>query len=123
MKSIPFIALLLSASLSFAQSQPDYQINWPAEYVPGKSKFFVHNEINVAAPPAAVWELLMDAEAWPEWYEGARDVSILNDEPTLSSSSLLHELFPNSAERLWSNAQIGSKVFDGHTLYQRRFLI
>lgn len=88
MKYIVLIALVLSASLSSAQSQPDYQINWPAEYVPGKSKFFVHNEINIAAPPSEVWRLLMDAEAWPTWYEGARNVAILNNEQSLSNTSV-----------------------------------
>ena len=51
-------------------------INWPAEYEPSKAKFFVHNKIDVNAPPEVVWQLLIQAEKWPEWYEGASNVRL-----------------------------------------------
>jgi uncharacterized protein YndB with AHSA1/START domain len=49
-------------------------IRWPSEYEPAKATFFVHNEIEIQASPEAVWEILIAAEKWPEWYEGASDV-------------------------------------------------
>jgi uncharacterized protein YndB with AHSA1/START domain len=51
-------------------------IHWPAEYEPAKTNFFVHNEIEVNAPPEYVWDLLMRAEEWPDWYEGAKNVRL-----------------------------------------------
>lgn len=56
----------------------DPGIRWPAEYDPADASFFVHNEIAIAAPPEAVWAVLMEAETWPEWYEGAADVRVTN---------------------------------------------
>jgi hypothetical protein len=53
-------------------------INWPEEFDPEKSKFFVHNEIEIAAPPEAVWKILIDAMAWESWYIGAKNVSFVN---------------------------------------------
>jgi uncharacterized protein YndB with AHSA1/START domain len=53
-----------------------FTIHWPAEYEPSKAKFFVHNRINVNASPEIVWELLIDAEKWPQWYNGASDLAL-----------------------------------------------
>jgi len=74
--------------LSMAQSFSD-QVNWPSGYGPSKSKFFVHNEIAIAAPADTVWRILVQAEAWPDWYEGAYNVSIVNSEKaTLESNTV-----------------------------------
>jgi uncharacterized protein YndB with AHSA1/START domain len=54
------------------------QIEWPSEFDPQKSKFFVHNEIEIAAPPEVVWKILIDALIWESWYEGAKNVSFVN---------------------------------------------
>ena len=56
------------------------RIYWPPLYVPERATFFVHNEIEVAASPEAVWRELIRAEAWPEWYEGATDVRVVGSE-------------------------------------------
>jgi hypothetical protein len=58
-------------------------INWPAEYEPSKAKFFVHNRIQVNAPPEIVWDLLIDAANWSSWYEGASNVELTNSESRL----------------------------------------
>lgn len=60
------------------------QIDWPEGYEPSQSKFYVHNEIEIDAPPKVVWEILIDALAWENWYEGAKEVSFVNS----SASSL-----------------------------------
>ncbi|HEX8876541.1 MAG TPA: SRPBCC domain-containing protein [Phycisphaerales bacterium] len=53
-------------------------IRWPERYQPSKATFFVHNEIEIDAPPQAVWDVLIQAEAWPSWYEGATDVKVID---------------------------------------------
>lgn len=55
---------------------PRDKIRWPAGYRPEEASFFVHNEVHVRAPPELVWEVLVHAEAWPTWYEGASDVKL-----------------------------------------------
>lgn len=76
MKFFLFLSLLFALVLNL-RSQ-DYEINWPKEYKPENSSFFVHNEIQVNAPAEYIWEILMQAETWPEWYEGAEDVKVIN---------------------------------------------
>lgn len=49
-------------------------IVWPEGFDPAKSKFYVENEIDIQASPETVWSILIDAEAWPVWYEGAKNV-------------------------------------------------
>ncbi|GAA0872978.1 hypothetical protein GCM10009117_21250 [Gangjinia marincola] len=58
------------------------KINWPANYKPEEAGFFVHNEIDINAEPQAVWDILIKAEDWPKWYEGATDVNIINNKST-----------------------------------------
>jgi uncharacterized protein YndB with AHSA1/START domain len=52
------------------------RINWPERYGPDRSGFFVHNEVDIAAPPEVVWAELVDAHTWPDWSEGAADVRL-----------------------------------------------
>ena len=54
------------------------RINWPERYLPNKSTFFVHNQIEISAPPAVVWDILQDVETWPKWYVGAADIALIN---------------------------------------------
>lgn len=73
------IAILLcgcySTKKSVERSLPySTQMSWPEEYKPEESKFFVHNEIDIIAAPQVVWDILMQAETWPVWYEGAKNV-------------------------------------------------
>jgi uncharacterized protein YndB with AHSA1/START domain len=55
---------------------PAHRINWPARYEPKEASFFVHNQIDIDAPPAAVWNVIVQAETWPSWYEGAENVQV-----------------------------------------------
>ncbi|MBX2914016.1 MAG: SRPBCC domain-containing protein [Cyclobacteriaceae bacterium] len=86
------IVLLLSMCISVAihaQSfDPEYSVNWPTGYEPGKSKFFVHNEIEIAATPEKVWAILVEAVAWPNWYEGAHDVVVSGNATALQQNSV-----------------------------------
>ena len=79
---LPIMVMLLLPCLTKAQmaevhpSPESYSIHWPEKYSPEKANFFVHNEIDIAASPAQVWEILIAASTWPEWYEGASDVQL-----------------------------------------------
>ncbi len=37
----------------------------------------MHNEIEIQAPPEVVWDILIRAECWPEWYPGATGVKVI----------------------------------------------
>lgn len=73
-KFITFLALSSLSSSLLAQ-----KINWPANYEPGKSKFFVHNEIDIKASPAAVWAVLIATKKWETYYKGASKVAFVNN--------------------------------------------
>lgn len=75
-----FFAISVS---SFAQQNTLEKINWPSEYEPSKSKFYVHNEIEIKAKPEVVWEFLIDALKWQSWYKGAKNVSFTNPKETV----------------------------------------
>ncbi len=76
---ILLLASCTSTKKKVAASQPfPEQINWPDEYSPGKAGFFVHNEININASSTVVWNILLQAETWPDWYEGAAEVKVKN---------------------------------------------
>jgi uncharacterized protein YndB with AHSA1/START domain len=59
------------------EALPPERIRWPAQYAPEDASFFVHNEREIAAPPEVVWDILVRADEWPRWYEGAEDVQVL----------------------------------------------
>jgi uncharacterized protein YndB with AHSA1/START domain len=68
-------AMVGCGSVPAVAPAPD-QINWPAAYEPAKATFFVTNQIDIAAPPAVVWQILIDASAWENFYKGASDVTV-----------------------------------------------
>ncbi len=76
MTKLIFILALFTSSFSlFAQENSNNSIDWPENYEPNKSKFYVENEIEINASPEVVWTILIDALKWESWYEGAKNVS------------------------------------------------
>ena len=57
-------------------------IRWPERYVPDEATFFVHNEVDISAPPQVVWDVLVEASTWADWYEGARNVQLAAEDAT-----------------------------------------
>jgi uncharacterized protein YndB with AHSA1/START domain len=51
-------------------------IHWPQGIVPEQADLFAHNDIVIAAPPAKIWEHLIHATAWPDWYSNARNATV-----------------------------------------------
>jgi hypothetical protein len=48
-----------------------------------------------------VWDILQDVEAWPEWYEGAKDIKLITDESFRGPLGLLQGTFiPNKLHGL-----------------------
>lgn len=65
-------------------------IIWPEGFHPTESKFYVENEIEIDASPEIVWSILIEAESWPNWYEGAKDVKVTGkNSPNLSQEAKL----------------------------------
>jgi uncharacterized protein YndB with AHSA1/START domain len=56
---------------------PPDQIRWPQAYEPERATFTITNSIDISAPPQIVWNELINAQAWPQWYKGAADVKVL----------------------------------------------
>jgi uncharacterized protein YndB with AHSA1/START domain len=65
---------------------PPDQIRWPEAYKPELATFTISNTITIAAPPQVVWNQLIHAESWPQWYEGATGVTVEG-----SSTGILQE--------------------------------
>lgn len=51
-------------------------INWPDKYQPEECAVHVVNELAMDVAPAAVWDCLIQASRWPEWYENASNVDV-----------------------------------------------
>ncbi|MDZ4070821.1 MAG: hypothetical protein U1C70_03255 [Sediminibacterium sp.] len=71
MKHLLAFVIFLNSIVS-AQTETD-TISLPAKYHPSKSKFYVHNEIEINASPATVWNILIDALQWESWYKSAKN--------------------------------------------------
>ena len=71
----------------FAQQSSAEKIDFPPAYEPSKSKFYVHNEIEINAKPEIIWGFIIDALKWQSWYKGAKNVSFTNPTDTALNSS------------------------------------
>ncbi|MEO1049902.1 MAG: SRPBCC domain-containing protein [Bacteroidota bacterium] len=79
MFSMPLLMSCYAKKKAIESGRPyNQQINWPEQYVPEQSKFYVHNKVDIEAPAEVVWDILLQAETWPEWYEGAANVKVQN---------------------------------------------
>jgi hypothetical protein len=86
-KFILALTLFATTFSVIAQQNSSKEIIWPSAYNPSKSKFYVHNEIEVSASPETVWAFLIDALKWQSWYVGAKNVSFTNSTDTVLNSS------------------------------------
>lgn len=79
-----------SVKKSVEESYPNSQaIVWPEAYTPEEAKFFVHNEIEISAPAEAVWEVLIQADEWEDYYSGASNLELgSNQSGRLSENSV-----------------------------------
>jgi uncharacterized protein YndB with AHSA1/START domain len=56
-------------------------IRWPPEFA--NAPVQVSNEILIEAPPEIVWEWLVRADLWPDWYPNSSNVEFLSFGPKL----------------------------------------
>jgi hypothetical protein len=98
-------------------------INWPEKYSPERTAVHAHNELEMPAPPEAVWAWLVRADLWPTWYSNSKGVVIEDGGRKLgpgvkfrwktfgtSLTSTVEEFVPN--ERLgWTARAMGVDVY------------
>ncbi|MCC5928886.1 MAG: DinB family protein [Cyclobacteriaceae bacterium] len=80
---ISFIINLIAINVNAQISSRKYNeaanlIAWPAEFDPKNSDFYVHNEIEIMAKPEVVWQLLVQASNWENWYDGIQNIRFEN---------------------------------------------
>lgn len=51
-------------------------IQWPKGFEPASADAYVHNDIWIKAPAAVIWDNLVRAPEWPQWYSNSADVSV-----------------------------------------------
>lgn len=61
--------------------------SWPAPFDPSTARVYAYNEIRTHLPAELLWQVLIEAAAWPRWYRNARDVSIDGGGQQLTSAS------------------------------------
>jgi uncharacterized protein YndB with AHSA1/START domain len=61
-------------SYSRKYNEAENKIQWPEKFNPKVSDFYVHNEIEVNARPEQVWQLLIQAKNWINWYDGIQNI-------------------------------------------------
>lgn len=60
-----------------ANRSPD--IHWPPGFDPLKADLFSHNELFINASCERVWQHIIEAPKWPQWYPNSKDVRIVSD--------------------------------------------
>jgi len=58
-------------------------IRWPERFLPDRAPVHVVNSLAIAAPPEAVWAVLIRAAGWHEFYANASKVVIEDGGPDL----------------------------------------
>ena len=67
------------------QRSPD--IHWPPALSLRWSEIFAHNEIEINAPSATVWNYLIQAQLWPQWCPGVGKVKIKDGSQVLQKNT------------------------------------
>lgn len=67
-------------------------VMWPEKYHPKTSAIYALNDIDVKAPPEAVWKLLVDAEQWSRYFPAEDRVTILSGGKELALGTHYHRV-------------------------------
>jgi uncharacterized protein YndB with AHSA1/START domain len=82
------IGQVVAQNSSKKYNESENLIDWPAKFDPQVSDFYVHNEIEINASPEIVWDLLIKAKEWSEWYGGIENIRF--------QDTTQHELIPGT---------------------------
>lgn len=63
-------------------------IHWPDGYAPEQADLFSHNELLIHASCETVWDHIVSADTWPQWYPNASDVHIVGTGKTLEKDTV-----------------------------------
>jgi uncharacterized protein YndB with AHSA1/START domain len=63
-------------------------IHWPAGFEPASADLFSHNELIINASCERVWQHIVDATRWPQWYPNSKDVHIVDGSPVLAAGTV-----------------------------------
>jgi uncharacterized protein YndB with AHSA1/START domain len=77
-------ASIMTMKEDLTNRSPD--IHWPPGFDPLKADLFSHNELFINASCERVWQHIIEAPRWPQWYPNSKDVRIVSD-----SSSVLKD--------------------------------
>jgi hypothetical protein len=66
------------------------EIHWPEGFNPEKADLFSHNELVIHASCEKIWNHIVDATKWPEWYPNSKGVHIAGDSSVLAHDTLFH---------------------------------
>jgi polyketide cyclase/dehydrase/lipid transport protein len=64
-------------------------IHWPEGFRPETADLFSHNEATLQASCKDVWNHIVDATRWPEWYPNSKGVSIVGGS-SLTEGTVFH---------------------------------
>ncbi len=68
-----------------AQRSPD--VHWPTPISLLTSEMFAHNEIEINASCATVWNRLVQAQRWPQWFPSSGKVKLKGDSRMLQKNT------------------------------------
>jgi len=62
-------------------------IHWPEGFNPQTADLFSHNWLLIHASCEKVWNHIVDAEKWPQWYPNSKAVTLLNGAKVLGEGA------------------------------------
>lgn len=101
--------LLNAQTFSRKYSALENKINWPDEFNPKVSDFYVHNEIEINATPDQVWQLLINAKQWDTWYDGIQNIKF--EDPLQTTLAFNSKVFWNSMGQSLNNTIVEFEPF------------
>ncbi len=96
-------------SLSSKYDEAANKINWPDQFDPRQSDFYVHNEIEINASPEVVWKLMVEAHDWKNWYEGIENIRF--EDPEQRRLELNTKVFWNSMGQSLNNTVLDCRPY------------
>lgn len=64
------------------------RIDWPRQYEPPRAPFTISNRIEIDAHPQTVWDILIHAASWSDYYDGATDIRVPTDDGRLARDTV-----------------------------------